>query len=43
MGTAVAKARQVVAGAVGVQPEGMAGEGLLVSGTDLMEVVKELQ
>jgi len=35
--------RHVAAGAVGMQPEGMAGKGLLVSGTDLMEVVKELQ
>ena len=40
---AVAGARHVVAGVVGVQPEGMAGEGLLVSGTDLMEIVKKLQ
>ena len=43
MGTAVAGARRVAAGAVGMQPEGMAGEGLLVSGTELMEVVKVLQ
>ena len=28
---------------MGMQPEGMAGEGLLVSGTDLTEVVKNLQ
>ena len=33
----------MAAGAVGMQPEGMAGEGLLVSGTDLKEVVKKLQ
>ena len=33
----------MVAGVGGVQPEGMAREGLLVTGTDLMEVAKHLQ
>ncbi len=39
----MAGARHEVAGAVGMQSEGMAGEGLLVSGTGLLEVVTEFQ
>ena len=33
----------MAAGAVGMQPEDMAGEGLLMSGTDSTKVVKKLQ
>jgi hypothetical protein len=42
LGTAVVGARHAVAGVVGMQPEGMGWEGLLVSGIDLMEVAKML-